>query len=119
MKFLVNQVPTTANKPHGLDYTLTMHSPDGACLASFDNAHPVANKTRMRPTITSTGCALSSLMSTAMPARWSIMVTPLATRLCRPSEAVLGILPSPQQGAFTKEGGQAVVDAKGQRVANS
>lgn len=46
-----------------------------------------------------------------------IVVTPLATRLCRPSEAVLEILPRPQQGAFAKEDGEAVVDAKGQRVA--
>ena len=45
-----------------------------------------------------------------------IVVTPLGTRLCRPSEAVLDILPQPQQGAFTKEDGEAVVDAKGQRV---
>lgn len=45
-----------------------------------------------------------------------IVVTPLATRLCRPSEAVLEILPSPQLGAFSKEDGEAVIDAKGQRV---
>lgn len=46
-----------------------------------------------------------------------IVVTPLGTRLCRPSEAVLDILPRPQQGAFTKEDGEAVIDAKGQRIA--
>ena len=46
-----------------------------------------------------------------------IVVTPLATRLCRPSEAVLEILPRPQRGAFSKEDGEAVIDAKGQRVA--
>ena len=45
-----------------------------------------------------------------------IVVTPLGTRLCRPSEAVLNILPQPQQAAFAKEDGAAVVDAKGQRV---
>jgi arsenate reductase len=38
-----------------------------------------------------------------------IVVTPLGTRLCRPSEAVLDILPSPQLGAFNKEDGEAVV----------
>ena len=48
-----------------------------------------------------------------------IVVTPLGTRLCRPSEAVLDILPKPQQGAFTKEDGEAVIDAKGQRVDKS
>lgn len=45
-----------------------------------------------------------------------IVATPLATRLCRPSEAVLDILPRPQQGAFAKEDGEAVVDAKGGRI---
>ncbi len=46
-----------------------------------------------------------------------IVVTPLGTRLCRPSEAVLDLLPQPQQGAFSKEDGEAVVNTKGQRVA--
>ena len=45
-----------------------------------------------------------------------IVVTPLGTRLCRPSEAVLDILPQPQRGAFCKEDGEAVVDAQGHRV---
>ena len=48
-----------------------------------------------------------------------IVVTPLGTRLCRPSESVLAILPQPQQAAFAKEDGAAVVDAKGQRVDKS
>ncbi|MFG5777354.1 arsenate reductase (glutaredoxin) [Comamonas sp. J-3] len=46
-----------------------------------------------------------------------IVVTPIGTRLCRPSEAVLDILPKPQQAAFTKEDGEAVVDANGKRIA--
>ncbi len=45
-----------------------------------------------------------------------IVVTPLGTRLCRPSEAVLDILPQPERGAFRKEDGEAVVDAEGRRV---
>lgn len=45
-----------------------------------------------------------------------IVVTPLGTRLCRPSEAVLDILPQPQQGAFAKEDGEQVIDAQGQRI---
>ena len=40
-------------------------------------------------------------------------------RLCRPSELVLDILSSPQRGAFTKEDGEPVVDAAGQRVAGA
>jgi arsenate reductase len=45
-----------------------------------------------------------------------IVVTTLGTRMCRPSEAVLDILPQPQTGAFTKEDGERVIDEKGQRV---
>ena len=41
---MVHQVPATADKPHGLDYTLTLHGPDGARLVGFDNAHPVAGQ---------------------------------------------------------------------------
>lgn len=42
--------------------------------------------------------------------------TPLGARLCRPSELVLDILSSPQQGAFSKEDGEAVIDAQGKRI---
>jgi arsenate reductase len=45
-----------------------------------------------------------------------LVVSPLGVKLCRPSEAVLDLLPNPQQGAFAKEDGEAVVDASGQRV---
>lgn len=44
------------------------------------------------------------------------VVTERGTRLCRPSEVVLDILPSPQQGAFSKEDGEPVIDARGQRI---
>jgi arsenate reductase len=46
-----------------------------------------------------------------------IVVTPKGTRLCRPSEAVLDILPNPAIGPFTKEDGDVVIDAEGKRVA--
>jgi len=45
-----------------------------------------------------------------------IVVTPLGTRLCRPSEAVLDILPNPRIGPFTKEDGEVVITPKGDRV---
>lgn len=45
-----------------------------------------------------------------------IVVTPLGTRLCRPSEAVLDILPQPQQGPFIKEDGEVVIDKEENRV---
>ncbi|WP_044529789.1 arsenate reductase (glutaredoxin) [Herbaspirillum sp. B65] len=47
------------------------------------------------------------------------VVTTKGSRLCRPSELVLDILPNPQQGAFTKEDGEVVINAEGQRVAPS
>lgn len=45
-----------------------------------------------------------------------LVVTPIGVRLCRPSEAVLDILPEQQRGAFAKEDGERVVDADGRRL---
>ena len=44
-----------------------------------------------------------------------LVVSPLGVRLCRPSEAVLDLLPE-QKGTFTKEDGEKVVDDAGRRV---
>jgi arsenate reductase len=45
-----------------------------------------------------------------------IVVTPIGTKLCRPSEVVLDILVNPQLGAFSKEDGEVVINEKGLRV---
>ena len=45
-----------------------------------------------------------------------IVVTPMGTKLCRPSEVVLDIRVNPQLGAFTKEDGEVVINEKGLRV---
>ena len=45
-----------------------------------------------------------------------IVVTPLGVRLCRPSEAVLDILPNPNIGPFVKDDGEVVIDADGRRI---
>lgn len=45
-----------------------------------------------------------------------LVVTPLGVKLCRPSEAVLDILPGAQRGAFAKEDGEQVIDASGNRA---
>ncbi len=42
-----------------------------------------------------------------------IVVTPKGVRLCRPSEAVLDILPNPDIGPFTKEDGEVVTAERG------
>lgn len=44
-----------------------------------------------------------------------VVVSPLGTRLCRPSEIVLDILPEDQKGSFTKEDGEKVTDEAGRR----
>lgn len=45
-----------------------------------------------------------------------LVVTQLGVKLCRPSEAVLDILPVKQRSAFAKEDGEQVVDAAGNRI---
>lgn len=59
---------------------------------------------------------LDAMMAHPILINRPVVVTPLGTRLCRPSEVVLDILPDPQRGAFTKEDGQQVVDADGRRL---
>lgn len=46
-----------------------------------------------------------------------VVETPWGTKLCRPSETVLDILPLPQKGPFLKEDGELLIDAEGRRVA--
>lgn len=62
---------------------------------------------------------LDAMMAHPILINRPIVVTPLGVKLCRPSEAVLDILPGPQHGAFVKEDGELVVDASGNRVART
>ena len=62
------------------------------------------------------GALIDAMLAHPILINRPIVVTTLGTRLCRPSELVLDILPQPQQGAFTKEDGEAVVNAQGQRI---
>lgn len=41
VKFVVTRVPVSVEKPHGIDYSLTLHAADGTRLVGFDNAHRV------------------------------------------------------------------------------
>jgi Family of unknown function (DUF6516) len=45
VRFVVTRVPASPEKPHGIDYSLTLHGPDGDRLVGFDNAHPVGGRT--------------------------------------------------------------------------
>jgi hypothetical protein len=49
VRFVVTRVRVSPEKPHGLDYSLTRHGPDGERLVGFDNAHPVARQKRGEP----------------------------------------------------------------------
>lgn len=60
---------------------------------------------------------LDAMMAHPILINRPIVVTPMGVKLCRPSEAVLDILPAPQRGAFAKQDGQAVVDAEGRACA--
>lgn len=60
---------------------------------------------------------LDAMMAHPILINRPLVVSPLGVRLCRPSEAVLDLLPEPQRGAFAKEDGEQVVDASGHRVA--
>lgn len=59
---------------------------------------------------------LDAMMAHPILINRPIVVTPLGVKLCRPSEAVLDLLTAPQRGPFTKEDGEPVVDARGDRV---
>lgn len=49
VRFVVSRVPESPEKPHGLDYSLTLHGPSGDRLVGFDNAHPLEKRRRGKP----------------------------------------------------------------------
>ncbi|GAA0743520.1 arsenate reductase (glutaredoxin) [Sphingomonas sp. ABOLD] len=59
---------------------------------------------------------LDAMMAHPILINRPLVASPLGVKLCRPSEAVLDLLPAAQRGAFAKEDGEQVVDAAGERV---
>ena len=59
---------------------------------------------------------LDAMMSLPMLINRPFVITSRGTRLCRPSEVVLDILPAPQKGFFAKEDGEVVIDNQGRRI---
>ncbi|NYT39620.1 arsenate reductase (glutaredoxin) [Sphingomonas sp. R-74633] len=59
---------------------------------------------------------LDAMMAHPILINRPLVVTPLGVKLCRPSEAVLDILPDAQKAAFVKEDGEQVIDAAGNRI---
>jgi arsenate reductase (glutaredoxin) len=62
---------------------------------------------------------LDAMMKDPILINRPIVVTPAGVKLCRPSEAVLDILPVPQKGEFKKEDGELVVMADGRRAVSA
>lgn len=62
---------------------------------------------------------LDAMMAHPILINRPIVVTSIGVKLCRPSEAVLDVLPLPQRGAFYKEDGDLIVDSAGRRVATA
>ena len=59
---------------------------------------------------------LDAMMAHPILINRPFVVTPRGTRLCRPSEVVLDILPAQQKGYFAKEDGEVVINERGERV---
>ena len=51
VKFVVRRVPVSPDRPHGLDYSLTLHDRSGRRLAGYDNAHPVSSGRKREGTV--------------------------------------------------------------------
>lgn len=111
-------------EPHVIEYLRT--PPDRATLLALIAAMgvPVREVVRAKePRYAELGLAeaddaalVEAMLAHPVLINRPIVVTARGTKLCRPSEAVLDILPQPQRGAFCKEDGQPMVDAAGNRI---
>ena len=119
-------IRNTGAEPEVIEYLKT--PPDRATLIALIAAtgQPVINTVRTKealftelhldaPGVTDAQL-IDAMLAHPVLINRPIVVTPLGTRLCRPSEQVLDILPAPQKGAFAKEDGEVVIDAKGRRA---
>ena len=113
-------------EPEVIEYLKT--PPDRATLVALidDMGEPVINAVRSKEALftelqldapdVSDAQLIDAMLQHPILINRPIVVTPLGTRLCRPSEKVLDILPARQRGAFTKEDGEVVVNEKGERA---
>ena len=113
-------------EPHVIEYLKT--PPSRAMLESLieragisprdllrEKGTPYANLNLGNPELTNTQL-IDAMMAHPVLINRPLVVSPLGVKLCRPSEEVLSLLPTAQQGAFTKEDGEQVIDASGKRV---
>lgn len=116
-------------EPHVIEYLKT--PPTRALLAQLIARMGISTRALLRekgtpyhelglgdPTLTDEQL-LDATMAHPILINRPIVVTSMGVKLCRPSEAVLDILPLPQRGAFYKEDGELIVDSAGRRVATA
>ncbi len=113
-------------EPHVIDYLKT--PPARALLARLIERAGITPRALLREKGTpyaelglgdeslSDDALLDAMMAHPILINRPLVVSPLGVKLCRPSETVLDLLPSPQRGAFAKEDGERVVDEHGQRI---
>jgi arsenate reductase len=113
-------------EPHVIEYlktppsrTLLVEMIDRAGIAPRDllreKGTPYA-ELRLGDASLSDGALIDAMMAHPILINRPLVVSPSGVKLCRPSEVVLDLLPTQQQGAFAREDGEQVVDALGQRV---
>lgn len=86
VRFVVTRVPVSPEKPHGIDYSLTLHGPDGERLVDFDNAHPAGGRSAATRRTIVTGCEASGPMSIGTRRRCSPTSGRPWTRCCAREE---------------------------------
>ncbi|KQM97776.1 arsenate reductase [Sphingobium sp. Leaf26] len=113
-------------EPHVVEYLKT--PPSRAMLESLIARARIAPRALLREKGTpfaelglgddslSDAALIDAMMAHPILINCPLVVSPLGVKLCRPSEAVLDLIPAAQQGAFTKEDGEQVVDATGARM---
>ena len=113
-------------EPHVIEYLKT--PPAGALLVQLIERAGMAPRDLLREKGTPYGALglgddslsddalLDAMMAHPVLINRPLVVSPLGVKLCRPSEAVLDILPAPQRAAFAKEDGKQVVDEHGRRI---
>jgi arsenate reductase len=113
-------------EPHVVEYLKT--PPSRAMLESLiaragipprallrEKGTPFAELGLDNPDLTDTQL-IDAMMAHPILINRPLVVSPLGVKLCRPSEAVLDLIPADQRGAFAKEDGEQVVDAQGNRI---
>lgn len=98
-------------EPHVVEYLKT--PPSRALLR--EKGTPYAELGLGDPSL-SDDALVDAMMAHPVLINRPLVGSPLGVRLCRPSEAVLDLLPDPQRGAFAKEDGELVIDTSGGRV---